>query len=65
MGVLLYAMLTGSLPFRSAAAARRAPPHKAHTLPVARTGDFNEANEWQEISPEAQDVLHWKAKQGL
>ena len=45
LGVLLYAMLSGSLPFKSAAAARK--------------GDFSlEAEEWYSISPEAKDVGH-------
>ena len=44
LGVLLYAMLSGSLPFKSAAAARK--------------GDFSlEAEEWYSISPEAKDHL--------
>jgi serine/threonine protein kinase len=45
LGVLLYSMLSGSLPFKSAAAARK--------------GDFSlEAEEWYSISPEAKDVGH-------
>eukprot|EP00435_Cladocopium_sp_Y103_P049800 s587_g15.t1 len=44
LGVLLYAMLSGSLPFKSAAA--------------ARSGDFSlEAEEWHSISPEAKDLI--------
>ncbi|CAK9103326.1 unnamed protein product [Durusdinium trenchii] len=44
LGVLLYAMLSGSLPFKSAAA--------------ARSGDFSlEAEEWQQISSEAKDLI--------
>lgn len=44
LGVLLYAMLSGSLPFKSAAAARK--------------GDFSlEAEEWYSISPEAKDLI--------
>eukprot|EP00434_Breviolum_minutum_P016466 symbB.v1.2.014515.t1/scaffold1064.1/size140376/1 len=44
LGVLLYAMLSGSLPFKSAAA--------------ARSGDFSmEAAEWQTISQPAKDLI--------